>query len=230
MRLPRLLVPLVCATMLSGGSVALATTASASTAHYVALGDSYSSGDGAGNYSGGNCLRSANAYPQLWANAHAPASFDFEACSGAVVSDVLNGQLGNVNSGTSLISITIGGNDVGFSNVMETCVLGSDSSCATAVSNAESYANNTLPGTISNLFSTIRSKAPSAHVVVLDYPHLYKITSFCLGLDNTKRIDLNGGADVLDTTISKAAANAGFTFADVRGPSPATNCAPVTAG
>jgi GDSL-like Lipase/Acylhydrolase family len=217
MRLPRLLITLICATTLSGGAVAVAATASASTVHYVALGDSYSSGDGAGSYSGGDCLRSANAYPQLWANAHSPTSFDFEACAGAVTSDVLNSQLGNVNSSTTLISVTIGGNDVGFSNVMETCVLDSDSSCQSAVAGAESYAQNTLPGALNNLFSVIRSKAPSAHVVVLDYPHLYKITSFCIGLSNTKRTALNAGADTLDTTISKAASNAGFTFDDVRG-------------
>jgi hypothetical protein len=38
---------------------------------YVALGDSYSAGLGAGDYSGGSCDRSANAYSALWAAAHA---------------------------------------------------------------------------------------------------------------------------------------------------------------
>jgi GDSL-like Lipase/Acylhydrolase family len=216
MRLPRLVTALICATTLSGGSLALAATASAASVHYVALGDSYSSGDGAGSYSDGDCLQSANAYPELWANAHAPASFTNETCAGAVTSDVLNGQLSGVTSATTLVSVTIGGNDVGFSSVMETCVLDSDSSCLSAVAAAESYAQNTLPGALNNLFAAIHSKAPSAHVVVLDYPHLYTITSFCIGLSNTKRTALNAGADTLDTTISKAAATAGFTFADVR--------------
>ena len=44
---------------------------------YVALGDSYSSGVGAGSYtsSSGSCDRSTNAYSQLWANVNHPASY-----------------------------------------------------------------------------------------------------------------------------------------------------------
>ena len=58
---------------------------------YVALGDSYSSGVGAGSYdsSSGDCKRSTKAYPYLWAAAHAPSSFAFTACSGARTGDVL---------------------------------------------------------------------------------------------------------------------------------------------
>ena len=43
--------------------------------HYVALGDSYSSGVGAGSYIGssGPCDRSTNAYPALWDAANQPA-------------------------------------------------------------------------------------------------------------------------------------------------------------
>ena len=82
--------------------------AHASTGGYVALGDSYSSGVGAGDYtsSSGSCDQSTNAYGQLWANANSPSSFSFEACSGATTSDVLSSQLGPLNSGTSLVSIT----------------------------------------------------------------------------------------------------------------------------
>ena len=54
----------------------------ASAVHYVALGDSYSSGLGAGSTSG-SCAQSPNAFPALWAKANSPASFTFAACSGA---------------------------------------------------------------------------------------------------------------------------------------------------
>jgi hypothetical protein len=40
---------------------------------YVALGDSYASGLGAGGYSAGSCERSSWAYPALWAAAHHPS-------------------------------------------------------------------------------------------------------------------------------------------------------------
>jgi len=51
---------------------------------YVALGDSYSSGLGAGSYisSSGSCDRSTNAYPEQWAAANSPASFVSVACAG----------------------------------------------------------------------------------------------------------------------------------------------------
>jgi hypothetical protein len=217
MRHPRLSALALSTTVLALGSLA-ATPAQAAGAHYVALGDSYSSGDGAGSYysSSGSCLRSANAYAVKWAAANSPASFKFVACAGASVPDVISSQLSSVTSDTTLVSFTIGGNDVGFSSIMETCVLSSDSACQTAVNNAKTSAANVLPGRLATLFADIKSAAPNAHVVVLDYPHLYKITSLCIGLSNTKRTALNSGADALDTAVAKATANAGYTFADVR--------------
>ena len=104
----------------------LAANASATAAdHYVALGDSYSSGVGAGSYisASGSCDRSTNAYSQLWVNSRHPAGYVSVACSGATTQDVLNSQISALSSGTTLVSITIGGNDVGFSSVMKTCVL-----------------------------------------------------------------------------------------------------------
>src|SRR5882757_565247 len=113
--------------------LALFGTGSAHAAgpRYVALGDSYSSGVGAGSYdsASGSCDRSTKAYPALWAAAHSPASFAFTACSGAKTADVVRSQLGPVNSSTGLISVTVGGNDAGFADVMTTCVLGSTTTC-----------------------------------------------------------------------------------------------------
>lgn len=218
MRLPPPALAFLTSLLALGALTATTAPASAATGGYVALGDSYSSGDGAGNYdpNSGNCLRSSNAYPALWAAGHSPTSFSFVACAGAISRDVLNNQLGPLNSGTALVSISIGGNDVGFSNVMQTCVLGSDSDCQNAVNNAENYTNNTLPGSLHTLFSAIRSHAPSARVVVLDYPHLYYLTYFCVGLDYNKHVMLDQGADVLDNVIKNSTASAGFTFAEVR--------------
>ncbi|MFF9409343.1 SGNH/GDSL hydrolase family protein [Streptomyces anandii] len=185
---------------------------------YVALGDSYSSGVGAGSYisSSGSCDRSTKAYPYLWNAAHSPSSFAFTACSGARTDDVLANQLAPLNSGTSLVSISIGGNDAGFSDVMTTCVLQSDSTCISRINTAKAYVDSTLPGKLDNLYSVIRSKAPSAHVVVLGYPRFYLLGQTCLGLSDTKRSAINGAADHIDAAIAKVAANHGFTFGDVR--------------
>ncbi|KQV04601.1 MULTISPECIES: SGNH/GDSL hydrolase family protein [unclassified Kitasatospora] len=197
----------------------VAPAASASSARYVALGDSYSSGVGAGSYTSesGNCKRSTNAYPYQWKNANSPAAFAFTACSGARTGDVANNQLGPLDASTTLVSLTVGGNDSGFASTMQTCVLNSESACLTAVNNAKAYATNTLPGLLDSLYAKIHAKAPNAHVVVLGYPHLYQVGGSCIfGIGDTKRAAINSAADVLDDVIAKRVANAGFTYEDVR--------------
>ena len=207
------------ATLLS--QVAVAASASAQTAvHYVALGDSYSSGVGAGSYTSasGSCDRSANAYPQLWANSNSPASFAFVACSGATTSSVISSQLAALSSATTLVSITVGGNDVGFSNVMQTCVLHTTSTCVTAIDAAESQMTAQLPAELNAVLADIRADAPNARVVVLGYPELYDLSksATCVGLSTTDRQDLNAAADELDGQVKAAAGRYGDVFADVR--------------
>jgi hypothetical protein len=208
---------LAAGTALTGATAAQASQQAAGTG-YVALGDSYSSGVGTGSYisSSGDCKRSTKAYPYLWAAAHAPSTFDFTACSGARTGDVLSGQLGPLSASTGLVSISIGGNDAGFSDVMTTCVLQSDSACLGRINTAKAYVDSTLPGQLNNVYSAISAKAPNAHVVVLGYPRFYKLGTTCVGLSETKRKAINGAADYLDTATAKAAADHGFTFGDVR--------------
>ncbi|MEU8775958.1 SGNH/GDSL hydrolase family protein [Streptomyces sp. NPDC048606] len=187
---------------------------------YVALGDSYSSGLGAGAYDGGSgdCKRTSRAYPALWAAAHAPQSFAFTACSGARTGDVLSGQLAPLNSGTDLVSITIGGNDAGFSDVMTTCVLQSESTCVNRVNQAKAYVDSTLPGKLDQVYSAIRSRAPGAKVVVLGYPRFYKLGGNCVaGLSEGERSAINGAADHLNAAVAQRAGAHGFTFASVVG-------------
>ncbi|QJT00728.1 SGNH/GDSL hydrolase family protein [Streptomyces asoensis] len=192
----------------------------AATGGYVALGDSYSSGVGAGSYisSSGNCKRSTKAYPYLWNAAHAPSSFTFAACSGARTDEVLASQLGGLNSSTGLVSITVGGNDAGFADVMTTCVTGSDSTCLSRINTARAYVDSTLPGRLDTVYSTIRAKAPNARVVVIGYPRFYKLGTVCLGLSETKRSAINNAADYLDAATANRAAAHGFVFGDVRTP------------
>ncbi|TNY37597.1 SGNH/GDSL hydrolase family protein [Thermomonospora catenispora] len=218
MRVPRCALTAVCALILAIALSAFAPPASAATVNYVALGDSYASGLGAGSYdsASGNCKRSNNAYPKLWANANSPTTFRFVACAGATTTSVMNDQLSALSSSTTLVTVTVGGNDAGFSSVMETCVLGSDSTCLNAINNAKTFMQNQLPGRLDTLYRAIRSKAPSARVVVLDYPRLYTIVSGCIGLSNTKRTALNSAADLLDSVIASAAGRAGFTLSGVR--------------
>ena len=193
----------------------------ASAVQYVALGDSYSSGLGAGDYisSSGSCDRSTRAYPEQWADANAPASFISVACAGATTADVRGSQVSALSASTTLVSITIGGNDAGFSSIMETCVLSSTSTCLKAVSNAEAFVNTQLPALLNATLQAIRAHAPAAKIVVLGYPELYDLSrsSTCIGLSTKDRTALNGGADDLDSALAAAAQANGDTFADVRG-------------
>ena len=176
------------------------SVAAASPVEYAALGDSYSSGNGAGSYLDDTaCERSANAYPELYAQ-QSGATLDFQACSGATVADVLNNQLATLSPATTLVSVTVGGNDAGFTNVLANCILGGDAACKTATDSAVDFVHNTLPDQLDGVYSAIRDKAPNAKVVVVGYPHIYfPGDNFCEGgVSNTSRGYVNGAADELD--------------------------------
>ncbi|MEV5522120.1 SGNH/GDSL hydrolase family protein [Streptomyces pseudogriseolus] len=202
---------------LTGATAAQAST-QAAPGPYVALGDSYASGVGAGSYisSSGDCKRSTKAHPYLWAAANSPSSFSFTACSGARTGDVLSGQLGPLSASTALVSISIGGNDAGFADVMTTCVLQSDSSCLSRIATARAFVDSTLPGRLDGVYTAIRDRAPNAHVVVLGYPRFYRLGTSCIGLSETKRKAINDASDHLNTAIAARARAYGFTFGDVR--------------
>ncbi|MFC8408182.1 SGNH/GDSL hydrolase family protein [Streptomyces griseoincarnatus] len=200
------------------GATAAHASAQAAPGPYVALGDSYSSGVGAGSYisSSGDCKRSTKAHPYLWAAANSPSSFSFTACSGARTGDVLSGQLDPLSASTALVSISIGGNDAGFADVMTTCVLQSDSSCLSRIATARAFVDSTLPGRLDGVYTAIRDRAPNAHVVVLGYPRFYRLGTTCIGLSETKRKAINDASDHLNSAIAARARAYGYTFGDVR--------------
>lgn len=200
-------------------ALALAGAASASPAdRYVALGDSYSSGVGAGDYTdeSGDCDRSPHAYSALYATAVAPASYVSVACSGATTGDVDATQLSALSADTSLVSITIGGNDVGFSDIMTTCVLYGESDCIAAVDSAEASARANLPGWLDTTYSGITTHAPNARVVVLGYPVFYDLSvSGCIGLSDASRAKIDEGIGLVDGIIADRAGAHGFAYGDV---------------
>jgi lysophospholipase L1-like esterase len=220
MRSSRLLtIGILAATAVATAIGGTAMPARAASVNYVALGDSYASGLGAGNYiaSSGSCSRSLNAYPALWAASH-QASFSFAACSGATTSDVINSQLSTLSSSTTLVSVTIGGNDANFASTMETCVLSSTSTCVSAINADEQIVQNQLPGRLNTMLADIRAKAPSAKIVIVGYPRFYDLSvPICLGLSSTDHQAIDQGIDMLDTVLKNAASANSATFADARG-------------
>lgn len=185
--------------------------------NYAALGDSYASGVGTREYIDEDCLRSAMGYPQLWSDSHDVASFEFAACSGATTDDLNANQLGALSEDTTLVTVTIGGNDIGFSDVVQDCLLGTNSGCDEAVSAGEAKARDELPAKLDETYANIASGAPNAEVIVVGYPRLTDLGDCGIpGFSEAKRERLNAGADVLAGVIAERAAEAGYEFADPR--------------
>ena len=196
-----------------------ASAAPAMATKYVALGDSYSSGTGTRTYYESSCQRSVYAYPYLVHNAHSAWTFVNATCSGAKTGDLINTQAPSLTSDTNWVTYTIGGNDAGFSSVITTCAQPSwASNCNAAIDKAQAYISGTLPGRLDLVNNAIKGRAPSARVVVLDYPHLFNGEDCNAGtfFSPTEETRLNQTADMRRTQISAAAARAGanFTFKD----------------
>ncbi|MEV0675794.1 SGNH/GDSL hydrolase family protein [Actinosynnema sp. NPDC050436] len=176
---------------------------------YVALGDSYAAGVGAHREA---CGRSPAAHPELFAAARG-FSLVFAACTGATTAEVLR-QTEQITPETSLVTLTVGGNDAGFADVMRTCALGSDSTCEARVVAAERFVRDELPAKLEQVGAAVRERT-AARVVVLGYPRLFEPSGRCL-MTPKQREALNRAADTLDEVERTWAESKGFTFGDVR--------------
>ena len=193
--------------------VAAAAARTASAVTYAALGDSYSSGVGTGSYTlDGACKRSVYAYPYLWAQKHSGTSLSFAACSGARTSDLLSSQMQAVTSATTLVTMTVGGNDIGFANLIYQCTL---SDCSAALDTARANLESTLGPALDQVYSTVKSRAAEgAKIIVLGYPRVFSGATCLgtLGISSTEETKANALADALDQAIAKHAAADGVTY------------------
>jgi lysophospholipase L1-like esterase len=182
--------------------------------NYVALGDSYSSGVGTRSFYESTCRRSEYAYPRLIARDRAGTSLTFRACSGATTSSLTAEQLGSLSSTTNIVTVTIGGNDAGFSSIVTQCALPWPWSCEGELTTAEGFIRNTLPSRLDSTYAAIRSRAPNARVIVLGYPRLFMGVD-CNGgtfFSGTEMSRMNSIADLLSSVTQARATAAGFTF------------------
>jgi lysophospholipase L1-like esterase len=194
-----------------------APPAPAVSTRYVALGDSYSSGLGTTKFiaSSGACKRSRQAYPYLLGR----KLVSFRACAAGTTEDVLDPQLKSFPSDIRLVTITIGGNDAGFADVVSTCLFGAPSVCKRRVDSASTFIRTKLPAKLRRTYAAIRKQAPKATVVVAGYPRLFAEKG-CKGageINVAEQRMLNGGSDLLARTIAtEVGKHARFRFADVR--------------
>lgn len=208
---------LATAVLVTASTFSAAPAAAEPPLHYVALGDSYSSGTGIGDYSDKDCRRSDRAFPRLLAD-EIGAELDFAACSGAEADDVESGQVRRLDADTDLVTITLGGNDIGWAQAIRACVT-PFTGCIDDIEEAERRAENELPDRLAAAYSAVAERAPDASVYVVGYPRLFNAEDECdafgqISIGEQRR--MNRTADVLSDVTEEAALARGFTFVDVR--------------
>jgi lysophospholipase L1-like esterase len=157
--------------------VASAPAQAADKIKYIALGDSFAAGQGAGPYLD-DCFRSDNAYSELADESKAIKLVVNAACSGKTTRDVVNDQLSQLNKSTELVTITAGGNNLGFGDIINYCgiVLANlppAQECAGAVAHAEAQLQSgQLESDLVAMIQSVQAAAPNAEIVVTGYPYL----------------------------------------------------------
>ena len=175
------------AVLLGAAGVASAAPAGGGTSPYVALGDSYTASPLTGANAGPppGCFRSVNNYPHLTATAFGAQLTDV-SCSGATTKEFGTAQTtdAGVNppqytalaKSTKLVTVGIGGNDIGFSEIVRTCLSATPfgSPCKdhyTAGGTDELRARiNALGGKLATVLKEVHRRAPNARVALVGYP------------------------------------------------------------
>lgn len=181
---------------------------------YVALGDSYAAGDGAGTYDDPptDCKRSQFAYGRVFADnsIYKPLALTFLPCTGDKISDVYANQMARIPADADLISINIGGNDVGFRPILQDCFF--LNSCNELHPELEGDIA-ALQTQLTDLYTAIKTAAPRARLFVLTYPQfLSSSVPACggeFGISDGERDWIIARTAQLDGVILSAAAAAG---------------------
>jgi hypothetical protein len=192
--------------------VTAAAPAAAGADKYVALGDSFSSGVGTGSYTlSSSCRRGVYAYPWLVAQQRPNTALTFVACSGAKTTDVMSSQIVSVTTDTAIVTVTIGGNDIGFSDLIVECTL---SDCSAELDSTRASLPTFLGPRLDTVYSAIRSRALGASAVVLGYPRIFSSTGCfgTFGISSTERAKANLLSDALDQLSSQRAGAAQLTY------------------
>lgn len=171
---------------------------------YVALGDSFAAVGriAPGAWAGGGpvtCVRTDDAYPTLVARDLGVDTFVNATCGGATLDDFWEPgrtgappQLEALDEDTDLVSMTIGGNDVGFAAVIVACALRpntapelhpvvdsvtgrisegfeSSSGCADVIDRQAPAAMEVLDARLDQAYAEIAARSPNARVVTIGY-------------------------------------------------------------
>jgi lysophospholipase L1-like esterase len=240
--------PATAATPPAAGAPAAAPSPapSATTGPYVALGDSYTATPLSPRLTGAAdraCQRSTPDYPYLVAAAlGAAVKLTNVSCFGATTRDLSQAQhtsgpanpaqLDALSAADRLVTVQIGGDDIGFSGIAATCgelsltnlngdpcrqhyTKGGTDQLAQAVTQAAPQ--------VAAALATIRQRAPHARLLVVGYPDILPVRgNGCWPEVTVARGDLpylRGVETGLNAMLKAQAARAGATFADTYTPS-----------
>jgi lysophospholipase L1-like esterase len=193
---------------------------------YVALGDSYASGFGAGSYVN-LCGQTPLGLPGILDGKKQIDLVADATCAGAKAVSEPAGALdlpeqvtrvvaaGALSRDTDLVTISAGGNDVGFGEVAGVCAVGSPADCANLIAFKNATVLPVLGNSLDALYDSIESAAPDADVVVTGYPHLFSPEFGVPVIPVESQTAFNAGTDALNTLIRSQAEAHGFTFLDV---------------
>ena len=235
----------------------------------VALGDSFSSGEGSSPTNGSGfypesdnngddpdlrnaCHRSRSAWSRLanlrdsstgigarsdiWSGS---VEYQMMACSGAQTENVLplyssakpprnafgdltQGQFrelsqldrGFVDKDTTLVTISVGGNDARFSDVLGICILDLDcrkeklkDSTVTAEVEIPGLINGKVKDSVRTTIQEIRAKAPNAKIVLMGYPRVFETGDACWLVDTFESAWISQMADLLDSNLQTVVAD-----------------------
>jgi lysophospholipase L1-like esterase len=207
---------------------------------YVAIGDSYTAGplvpDQVPHPIG--CWRSNHNYPHLVAAARSAALRDV-SCSGATTDDLFAPQdvwagpnppqLDAVNASVSTVTVQIGGNDIGFSEIVGRCaaVVPLGTPCQdTYVRGGVDEIGRRIAATgpkVAAALAEVRRRSPRARVLVVGYPTILPENQpGCWPLLPIAPADvpyLRAKEKELNAMLAARAAAAGARYVDVYGPS-----------
>ena len=229
---------LLLATVFAAGSHLPALSAAPGT--YVAVGDSFTAGPGVLNQDLAQigCFRSDHNYPHLVAQRQGSALRD-ASCSGAETSDltapqpILGGanppQFNSLDAGVTTISVQIGGNDIGFTEILARCAailpLGAPCRTAFTAGGTDELSRRIAANApkVAAALAEARRRSPQARIFVLGYPAILPEAgdgcwpSLPIAPDDVPY--LRDKQKELNAMLASQAAGAGATYVDVYTPS-----------
>ncbi|MBG6183925.1 lysophospholipase L1-like esterase [Arthrobacter sp. CAN_A214] len=228
---------LLSALVFTSAGVSPAAAHSPGPIDYVALGDSYASGFGAGSYGnsgagpeyGVQCGQSPFGLPGLLDAQKKVELVGNRTCAGALASTLAGGAVDVpeqvaaleatrvLSKRTDLVTVSAGGNDVGFGDVATACFV-SEAACAQAIDSSQKVLLPALADKLEALYEQIEDAAPKATVVVTGYPHLFSPgAAVPLPISLRSQKLFNDATDAVNAAIKDSAEDEGFIYVNTVG-------------